>query len=900
MRTVFLGGRKNIESEIMSKTYHVISHTHWDYEWYFTQNESLIQLVYHMDELMTALEQGELNSYLLDGQLSIVEDYLAICPENKTRFSDLVRAGKLKIGPWYTQTDQLIIGGESILRNLMMGMQMADEFGACIQIGYVPDAFGQSIDMPKIYKGVGIDKTVFWRGLSSDKCSAREFNWRCEDGSEVLAYNIKNGYFPGSHIMGYDDPTPLTKMLSEGALAQNIVLPLGGDQRYVDFGLKQRIEIANQFSQEQTLVESSYEEFFAALAQEEIELPTLSGELIDGQVSKIHRSIYSSRYDHKYLNDLVERNLTLQLEPLMLMARQQGIANKLGLTAAIWRCLMRNHAHDSAGGCNTDKTNKIILARYEQAQQMLASTTDYLVRKMAISQAKNSADMGGKIVLFNTLPYQRDVVQRLNIATQNERFSLFNQQGESLSFDIVDVRRCYRGSIKRTMQEQDESLYYYQSEIELRCTLPASSMTQILVQESTSLVQSYLASVAEEVMQIENDAFIMQLQQGQFSLYDKARQVWWCDCLQLIDMGDDGDTYDYSPPQQDWLLSLDWRTAKCQVVTGQSSSRMTLSGRWNLPQDLAARAAQKLNAHVDYQVEISLKQGRDATQLPLEFTLHLDNQVCDHRMQLVFNLPNNFATCWADTPFGVVERESVPQRLAHWRELGWKEEPSAIYPMLHFANVHDADLSVSVLSKGIKEYEMRGENQLALTLYRSVGWLGKPDLQRRPGIASGQQFKYIATPDSQLLGELRCELALLLEQRFDAANVQRIWQNYAVDPLYYQEQELNLFTNTMRYFVTHPVAENTMPVDGFEVMAEQLVLSAIKPSECGNGVTIRLYNPCDMTIAKAGYLQLPAEIQSVCETNLLEQPCGTRQSVQGRFELGGFKPKQIKTFTFLF
>lgn len=41
----------------------------------------------------------------------------------------------------------------------------------------------------------------------------------------------------------------------------------------------------------------------------------LSGEMIDGQASKIHRSIYSSRADHKRWNDVLERRLTLELEP---------------------------------------------------------------------------------------------------------------------------------------------------------------------------------------------------------------------------------------------------------------------------------------------------------------------------------------------------------------------------------------------------------------------------------------------------------------------------------------------------------------------------------------------------------------------------------------------------------
>lgn len=67
----------------MQKTFHVIPHTHWDFEWYFSTHESLIQLIYHLDEVMSGLESGASDTYLLDGQLSIVEDYLDACPDQK-------------------------------------------------------------------------------------------------------------------------------------------------------------------------------------------------------------------------------------------------------------------------------------------------------------------------------------------------------------------------------------------------------------------------------------------------------------------------------------------------------------------------------------------------------------------------------------------------------------------------------------------------------------------------------------------------------------------------------------------------------------------------------------------------------------------------------------------------
>lgn len=48
---------------------HVIPHTHWDREWYFTTSRSKVYLVKHVKEVLNALENIEgFHYYLLDAQ----------------------------------------------------------------------------------------------------------------------------------------------------------------------------------------------------------------------------------------------------------------------------------------------------------------------------------------------------------------------------------------------------------------------------------------------------------------------------------------------------------------------------------------------------------------------------------------------------------------------------------------------------------------------------------------------------------------------------------------------------------------------------------------------------------------------------------------------------------------
>ena len=106
------------------KKVHIVPHMHWDREWYFSTEESRILLVNNMKEIMDMLENNpDYPYFVMDGQTAILEDYLAVKPQDKERIKKLVEEGKLIIGPWYTQTDEMVVGGESIVRNLLYGIK---------------------------------------------------------------------------------------------------------------------------------------------------------------------------------------------------------------------------------------------------------------------------------------------------------------------------------------------------------------------------------------------------------------------------------------------------------------------------------------------------------------------------------------------------------------------------------------------------------------------------------------------------------------------------------------------------------------------------------------------------------------------------------------------------------
>ncbi|MDB1931952.1 glycoside hydrolase family 38 C-terminal domain-containing protein [Clostridium tertium] len=867
------------------KKIHVYPHTHWDYEWYFTSNESIIQLIYHMDEVMEALENGELETYLLDGQLSILEEYIKFIPSNFERVKNLVESGKLLIGPWYTQTDELIIDGESIVRNLFYGIKSASKYGDYLKIGYLPDSFGQTKDLPKILNGFDINRSIFWRGVANDVCPNREFIWKGEDDSSLLVYNIKNGYFYGGNLIYSDDVEKLEKTILDGSQTENILLPVGGDQRYVDFNLKERIAYYNERSKNNfDYAESDCNKFFDELEKSK-DLIEVQGEFVNPSNSKIHRSIYSSRYDHKYLNDKVERKLIYHLEPLMVIAQNLGIDPKIEMIEEIWKKLLMNHAHDSACGCNSDKTNRSILARLIEADQLSYSACDYIIRK--ISESLNCSEEDN-IILFNTLPHNREEVSKIIVTTKTKNFIIKDKDGNIIEHQLLERKREYAGSIKKDESQYDDSLYYYVSKVAIKCSLEPLSIEVLKViqlEEEINIKEKASSNF------IEDNFYKVEVVDGKINITDKISNRELKDCLYIEESGDDGDTYDYSPPEEqyDFRYNLDFKNAKVDINNGELYNEIKISGEFKVPMNLKDREKNIRNTEIPYELILMLSNKEI-----VECHLEIDNKSYDHRMRAVLKTDITSKESISDTSFGTIRRDNVPAHINDWRELGWKEEPSPIYPMLHFVGIEEENKSVFMLAKGIKEYEVLENSNIALTLFRGVGFLGKPDLIRRPGIASGNEFRYIETPDSQLKEKLKFKFAITINNEVNITKINKIWKNYSITIPNYQIQEINRFTNTLKYFVMHPLKDKLEEVKNIVDCNDlnDIVVTSIIPVD-KNSFTVRFVNYTDKVI-DGGNIKV-SKGKSYEWVNMNNKEISNKENIDSSINIGKFKSGEIKT-----
>lgn len=863
------------------KDIHVVAHTHWDFEWYFTRQEAQVQFAYHMDEVFRALENNNLNYYVLDGQISILDDYLSVFPEKKYLVKKYVSEKRLFIGPWYTQVDEMVTSGESMVRNLNLGMDYANNLGGSMKVGYLPDSFGQSQDIPKIYNGLGINKAIFWRGMPSD-IDTKYFYWTSNDGSKVLTANIRNGYTAGIELIENDDFEELIKKTIKDTESSHLVLPVGGDQRPVDFNLKERVDLANKEDKDIRFVESNYLNFFSKLKEED--LPTLSGEFIDPSVSKIHRGIYSSRADLKQLYDQLERTMIYQVEPLSTIANEKGLSPKQGMIDDIWKTISLGQAHDSSGACNSDKTNLDIRQRGINALQQAESIRDYLLRKMSIS---TDSTLTNDLFLWNPLPFEINEVREYTLTTKSPNFELKDANNNRIKFEIIQQTKKNFAVIRRNPDEMNDDFYYI-TKIACRSEIPAMDWVQYNVLEN-----SENNSVRPETEEIENKKFKIFKDETGLNLYDKNKKKYYKNFLSVEDGGDEGDNYDYSPAFHDWIINLNFSNALVNAKQGELVSELHLKGSWQLPFDLEARKEKKLNGEVLYDLVLKLYEDKNA----IDISLNIDNQVKDHRLRLVINTDIKSEFSYADTPFGIIKRPVEDKHLYDWKEIGYKEEPTSMRPMIHFANMHSDSTSFSFLGKGAKDFQIIGEDfdQLAITIMRGVGYIGRPDMLRRPGDASGLQTTVVETPDSQLIGEFTFEGKLLIDDTFDPNDIQHNYTLMTQENLYYHDQLINPYTTPIQYFPINKTDELIKHFSVFKLENLKVTFSSLHNTRDQTGYELRLLNASNTPIHDPGIIDLKIN-SNIVKLNLKGELDESLANNVERYSLEPFKPGEVRTY----
>jgi mannosylglycerate hydrolase len=486
--------------DIMAEQLNIIlvPHTHWDREWYQTFQQFRMRLVHAIDRLLDILDRdAKFTYFMLDGQTIVLEDYLEVRPEEEERLKKHTRSGRILVGPWYLQPDEYLVSGESLVRNLQIGLRQAAEYGEPMRVGYVPDCFGHIAQLPQILRGFGIDNAVFWRGVGAE-VKKSEFYWAASDGTQILVVYLADtlGYSNARDMpLNAEEFVIRTKFmiapLLPRATTNTLLFMNGSDHLEPQDGLPEAIEAANQLlanitpEQEKVLARYGYLEQngqvnhfdrihvrigtlpqYIEAVRQQIErspgtpLQMLSGEMRDSQYAHLLPAVLSTRMWIKQQNTATEHLLERWVEPLTAWAWKLGAPYPKGLVKLAWKYLLQNHPHDSICGCSIDQVHRENSIRFVQSQQISENLITEVMQQLASftdTRAPTHAHINGPgtdhealpIIVFNPAPGPRtEAVQFVaQLPGSLKNAVLVDERGTHMPYHVVHSSRHEIGSM---------------------------------------------------------------------------------------------------------------------------------------------------------------------------------------------------------------------------------------------------------------------------------------------------------------------------------------------------------------------------------------------------------------------------------------------------------------------
>lgn len=871
--------------------FHVISHTHWDREWHQTYQQYRVKLIRFMDELLELLETTPAyTSFLLDGQTIVLEDYLEIKPKNRDRIGKLVREGRLVIGPWYIQPDEFTPSGESLVRNLLIGQQIGDEFGPSMQIGYLPDSFGQAAQIPQVLSGFGMNYALFWRGITNEETEKTDFWWVGPDGSKVLATHLPLGYGNG-RMLSTDFKQNLeiinenNEKLNEMTTSSNMLLMCGFDQRSANKDLPEIIaELNRHYAEHGSDFEvrlSKLQDYLEEVERAAENLDNLSGEFRKGKNMRVHVSIASTRLDLKKKNFEVQNLYEKYVEPLNAVSFLLGDHYDNDIINKGWKFMMQNHAHDSICNVCTDSTHKEMDMRYEFAKQIGDSVqktaTEDLLRKI------NFQDEGVPLVVFNTLGKKRKNLAKATLHLTSKEFTLVDAKGNEVPYQIIETKEENLNDKQIEIGVKNEDQFVFTTKIKFAAEVDGFGFSTYYVKEKAPIANTYAdvfqnGTFFNEFMEVSIE------KNGSLTIKEKSGAIF--QGLNVFEEGGNaGDEYDFSPPRKDVLITTKEAAPEIKVIHNgpiYATVKITYHLEFPIDTDVNGRSEERQASTIETYVSVNRYENR------VDIQTIIDNTVKNHRIRALFDTGLKTKTHIADQQFGTIRRDNYLEQVEYWEQENWEEKYYPIYPQQKFVDVSDDQKGIAILNKGLPQYEiLHGEKPtIAVTLLAGTDYMGKQDLVDRPGRRSGL---HVETLDSLLLGKHEMNYSIVAH----AGN--EIESNVA--------SKANEFTTP---FVTVPVNEKSQTASlqdqstFISIDESWLALSAVKKSENNDSLLIRFYNTTNQPIASAKIEVNEAFFKNIILVNLNEtQLPETDKRIQimnNEINLKDIKPNEIFSF----
>jgi alpha-mannosidase len=788
----------------------------------------------------------------------MAQKYPALNNEIKQR----IKEGRWEIvGGMWVEPDLNMPDGESLVRQLLVGKRWYKQaYGVDVRIGWNPDSFGYTWQLPQIYKKSGIDYFVTQKMTWNDtnKLPFKLFWWQSPDGSKVLTY------FPHDYVNLNLSPVRLSDDLATArqrspGLTEMMDLYGVGDhgggptRAILDEGFRWATPSAAavaanggepvtpnyQFGTAQSFF-STVEKQIApdsptwnyqsipkyappAAVPGKTAIPTWDSELY----LEYHRGVYTTQANHKKnMRDSEEE--VLNAEKWSSLAWLDGLAYPGAELTEDWKKVLFNQFHDLAAGSGIGVIYKDAQKDYDWVRMSTNEISNEALETVA-EHVSTSGD-GIPVLVYNPLGWERSGDVRAEVQLP---------AGGVNGVMIVDASGKPRFPIRSAIDPETgvARLTFHVSDV------PALGYKVIRVVSET--ISATMGTAGEDsgdsiALSDENLRVVVNKTTGCITSLEEEGQETLApgSCgnqLQFFkDTPKDYDAWNIDPGTLDVPPSM----------TGKADSVELLHTDTPRPTIRVAFSWQNSK----FVQTISLRS--DVVDIENDFDWHEKHVLLKAAFPLA--VKSDFATY--EIPYGAIERPTT--RNNSWEKAQF-EVPAMRWADLSGAGPDGKVHGLSLLNQDKYGYDAVG-NVLRLTLLRSPTW---PDPDADQG---HHHFHYAVYPHA---GTWK-----------DALTVRHGWE----------------YDYPLQAVVTTAHAGSLPAEHSFaSVSPENVVLTAVKKAEDANGLIFRVYEWAGKETTAE--FHVPQGATGATVTNLMEQPEGDPLKVEGDMVKVPIKPYEILT-----
>ncbi|MBI3193689.1 MAG: alpha-mannosidase [Ignavibacteriae bacterium] len=352
------------------------------------------------------------------------------------------------VGGMWVEPDCNLPSGESWARQLLYAQRyFKQKFGVVAKIGWNPDSFGYTWNMPQFYLNAGLDafitQKIGWN--ETTVFPHRVFWWEASDGSRLLTY------FPFDYVNAVDNPFQLVDWLKQfesnsGFAKMMVLFGVGDHGGGPSLDMLERIDRLRNLDNYPSIEYGTANAYIGWLRTQNLTtIPVWNDELY----LEYHQGTYTTQAKIKEWNRKSEVLLTNAEKFSTLSTMFGGMYNNADMEDA-WRNVLFNQFHDILPGSSIREVYIDATEKYKVSETIgtheLKNALNVLASNINTTKIKN----GTPLIVFNPLSWERtDIVTVALPEDDNNDYAIFDLSGKELPSQILQKDRYHREIIFR-------------------------------------------------------------------------------------------------------------------------------------------------------------------------------------------------------------------------------------------------------------------------------------------------------------------------------------------------------------------------------------------------------------------------------------------------------------------